>query len=149
MYMPYQYNSAVQHEVPVPFLDFLRREFPVHGPHLFVYKHERAGTFVIAGWANRDRRRVVDLCILGSAPTLTREAVRYLRFLLHPTPGNLLSPILLARAQNASDRDANSAAQAEALELTRAKYDFWCRHVRGRGPDDSPFWDDTKHPEVI
>ena len=146
MYLPYTFDPKHQVEIVVPFLDFLRREFPAHGPFLFVYEHKTAHTFVVAGWSNRDRRRCVDLCNLGGAPTLTPQHVTQLRFVLDPPLGQELTHERVRDVAAAADRDEMRQLQGESEELQNLKSWVWRNKLN---QCQSPFFEDVHHrPQV-
>lgn len=149
MRMPFEFRPdwhVIIHAEP-EFMRFLRRRFPRHADHMFLYFHTKTGAFVVGGWANRDRGRMLDLVNLGPACALDRGHVRELRLLLEPTPEEVLTVARLFDVQRDQDgailrRDIDD--QNSYLDAKRA---FWKQNVRGSG--DSAFYDDVRHRTLI
>lgn len=84
--------------------DWLDRTFP--GRMLFVYRHLRHGTTVIARWVRKDLRECDEIFVLDTAIGMTKAVADYLRLLL------LLSPDKQRQAALDYVRDKDYADKA-------------------------------------
>ena len=62
-----RWNSAKHFEITVPWSGWLRKEFPKEP--LFVYRHKKWGTFVIAKWIQQDTRLFQEVLVVGTRPS--------------------------------------------------------------------------------
>lgn len=84
MIIPFQFRADWHQVITPDFMNFLKEKFPDHAEHLFVYRHTLWGSFVIAGWVQKERGRMCDLVNLGTTLDLTREKVKEMEQLLFP-----------------------------------------------------------------
>lgn len=67
-----------------PLSAWLEREYPNKG--LFVYRHIRENSLVIARWINRDTREMEELMVMEGDIEFTREMAEHLRYLVMAPP---------------------------------------------------------------
>ena len=147
MLIPFQFNQKQHQILPDPeFVDFLRRRFPKQGPHFFVYRHLRTGAFVLAGWVQKEVGRMVDLHNLGGHPSISRDDVRDLDFLLDPPSEAVLTRQRFDREMANAERAENLEAQTENEEYLDVKRHVIKKYVKNPGP---VFNDVLKHPKGL
>lgn len=123
-----------------PFMDYLRREYPDKGPHLFLYRHARSGNLVIAGWVHRDTRAFVDLEAVGPTPaSFTRQTSERMRLLLAPRDEEILTPGRLDRGLRAGAAQEARESDDEAREMQSLRRHIYRKVIAPRG-GGGPAW---------
>lgn len=117
MLIPFEYRRDWHIIIQAPFMHFVKDRFPDKADHLFLYRHKLWGTFVIAGWVNKDRGRMVDILNLGTTPDFTREHVKELDFVLRPDERHVLTSESLGRMLRSQERDDDRQQMEEHEEL--------------------------------
>lgn len=149
MLIPYPFDPRKQvvAKSDPEFMRFLRREFPDHGPTLFLYFHLETGNWCVAGWTHgKERGRMVDLVVLGPEPVITREKVGVLRGILCPAPGEEFDKEEFSRGLKEVAR-AEARERTDSMdELLDAKRAVYKRRVRRGG---GAFWDDVRHRTML
>jgi len=148
MILPYTFRPEVHKVIKEEphFMGFLRREFPDFADRMFLYRHATLGNFVVAGWVNRNRRRILDMLNLGQELRLTKALVAKFKQLWCPRPGEEMSVArfdkTLAERETAADRE-----HADTLEEMRdLKRHVYKKYVRNGG---GVMWEDVRHKTLV
>jgi len=97
---------------------WLRRRFPDFGDRLFVYYHRVIGNYVVAYWVSRDRRKALEVAVLGPSPRLTSDVLdRITRILCAPvTRRDILLTIQADERQQARRMEESRAVRKEVRQ---------------------------------
>jgi len=147
-----------------PFIGHLQRETPRLDPPLFAYQHMQTKLFVVAGWINKQKHKLVDILNLGKTPEITREQVRDVKFIVDPpakadSPGGFVDEVTgktwtttstesIDRAQAKLDKDEANEHAEDCEELMDFKRHLM-KQAQKHGQGDSGFYADVKDNTLI